>query len=65
MDELGYGSRGDLERVVLVKWSKEGPKELEVRGKREVLEEGRIGWSGSRNGHENEQENRGERAVKL
>jgi 8-oxo-dGTP pyrophosphatase MutT (NUDIX family) len=37
----GFGLKGDGERVVLVKWRKEGPRELEVRMKREVLEEGR------------------------
>lgn len=34
-----YGLQGDSERVVLVKWSKEGPRELEVRWRRDVLKE--------------------------
>ncbi|KAF7510079.1 hypothetical protein GJ744_007183 [Endocarpon pusillum] len=63
MEELGSGSRGDWERVVLFKWSKEGFRELEVRGRREVQEEGRVNGKGRGNG--NEQENRSERAVKL
>ncbi len=37
----GTGLEGDGERVVLVKWSKEGPREVEVRWRREVLEESR------------------------
>lgn len=41
LEELGVGLRGDGERVVLVKWSKEGPREVEVRFRREMLEEGR------------------------
>lgn len=61
MEELGCGSRGDWERVVLFRWTKEGPRDLEVRGRREVQEEGRV--SGNANG--NEQENRSERAGKL
>lgn len=33
------GRRGDEKRVVLVKFSKEGPRNVEVRERREVLEE--------------------------
>lgn len=39
----GVGLRGDKERVVLVRFSKEGPRQVEVRWRREVLEEGRVG----------------------
>jgi len=39
----GSGRGGDSERVVLVKFSKEGPRDVEVRGRREVLEEERGG----------------------
>lgn len=35
------GLQGDKERVVLVKWSKEGPRELEVRMRSEVVAESR------------------------
>jgi hypothetical protein len=39
-DELqGSGRSGDSERVVLVKFKKEGPRELEIRWKKDVLEE--------------------------
>jgi 8-oxo-dGTP pyrophosphatase MutT (NUDIX family) len=33
------GLKGDEERVVLVKWNKDGPRELEVKWRREVVEE--------------------------
>lgn len=36
----GTGLRGDDDHVVLLKWSREGPRELEVCDRREVLEEG-------------------------
>lgn len=35
----GDGLAGDGERLVLVKWSKEGPREMEVRWRREIVEE--------------------------
>ena len=35
------GRRGDDERVVLVKFSKEGPRNVEVRLRRDVLSEER------------------------
>lgn len=63
MEELGSASRGDGERVVLFRWRKEGPRDVEVRGRREVLEEGRV--KGNGNGNGNEQEKRSERAAKL
>jgi hypothetical protein len=37
----GSGRGGDSERVVLVKFGKEGPRNVEVRDRREVLEEER------------------------
>ncbi|PQE31466.1 NUDIX domain-containing protein [Rutstroemia sp. NJR-2017a WRK4] len=37
----GKGKSGDEKRVVLVKFSKEGPRDVEVREKKEVLEEER------------------------
>jgi hypothetical protein len=37
----GSGRGGDAERVVLVKFGKEGPRNVEVRDRREVLEEER------------------------
>lgn len=37
----GSGRGGDNERVVLVKFSKEGPRDVEVRWRKEVLEEER------------------------
>lgn len=41
--ELKDGGRGgDYERVVLVKFSKEGPRDVEVRLRKEVLAEGRA-----------------------
>ncbi|TVY56991.1 putative nudix hydrolase 7, partial [Lachnellula cervina] len=36
---VGSGRAGDAERVVLVKFSKEGPRDVEVRWRREVLDE--------------------------
>jgi hypothetical protein len=30
---------GDIERVVLVKFSKEGPRDVDVRGRKQILEE--------------------------
>jgi hypothetical protein len=37
----GKGKSGDEKRVVLVKFAKEGPRDVEVREKKEVLEEER------------------------
>lgn len=37
----GMDRKGDAKRVVLVRFGKEGPREVEVREKREVLEEER------------------------
>ncbi len=39
----GSGRRGDSERVVLVRFGKEGPREVEVRLRRDVLGEEREG----------------------
>ncbi|THV46561.1 hypothetical protein BGAL_0376g00090 [Botrytis galanthina] len=39
----GRGRKGDAKRVVLVRFGKEGPREVEVRERREVLEEERGG----------------------
>ncbi|KAF7919814.1 hypothetical protein EAE99_008359 [Botrytis elliptica] len=39
----GRGRKGDGKRVVLVRFGKEGPREVEVRERREVLEEERGG----------------------
>ncbi|TGO56563.1 hypothetical protein BCON_0076g00410 [Botryotinia convoluta] len=39
----GMGRKGDGKRVVLVRFGKEGPREVEVRERREVLEEERRG----------------------
>ncbi len=39
----GSGRGGDWERVVLVRFGKDGPREVEVRGRGEVLEEEREG----------------------
>ncbi|KAF5872099.1 putative nudix domain-containing protein [Botrytis fragariae] len=39
----GVGRKGDGKRVVLVRFGKEGPREVEVRERREVLEEERGG----------------------
>jgi hypothetical protein len=38
----GSGRSGDPERVVLVRFSKEGPRDVDVRWRREVLEEERA-----------------------
>lgn len=38
----GNGRRGDEKRVVLVKFGKEGPKDVDVRDRIEVLEEERT-----------------------
>ena len=38
----GSGRSGDPERVVLVRFSKEGPRDVDVRSRREVLEEERA-----------------------
>ena len=35
----GSGRAGDVERVVLVRFSKEGPRNVEVRARKEVLDE--------------------------
>lgn len=41
--ELEWSGRsGDPERVVLVRFSKEGPRDVEVRWKKDVLEEERA-----------------------
>ena len=38
MEELGLGrGRGDAERVVLVRMGREGPRELEVRWRAEMV----------------------------
>lgn len=44
----GRGRKGDAKRVVLVRFGKEGPREVEVRERREVLEDerGRDGEGG-------------------
>ncbi|KAF7903049.1 hypothetical protein EAF00_002951 [Botryotinia globosa] len=39
----GSGRKGDAKRIVLVRFGKEGPREVEVRERREVLEEERGG----------------------
>lgn len=39
---VGSGRGGDGERVVLVRFSKEGPRDVEVRWRKEVLEEERV-----------------------
>ncbi|TGO24733.1 hypothetical protein BPAE_0096g00390 [Botrytis paeoniae] len=39
----GMGRKGDGKRVVLVRFGKEGPREVEVRERREILEEERRG----------------------
>jgi hypothetical protein len=39
------GRRGDEKRVVLVKFSKEGPRNVEVRLKKDVLDEERAATS--------------------
>ncbi|KAM3086163.1 hypothetical protein ACMFMF_000119 [Clarireedia jacksonii] len=44
----GKGKSGDEKRVVLVKFSKEGPRDMEVREKKEVLEEERKVEEGSK-----------------
>lgn len=38
----GMGRGGDEKRVVLVKFSKEGPRDVEVRERSEILEEERA-----------------------
>jgi hypothetical protein len=38
----GSGRSGDPERVVLVRFSKEGPRDVDVRWRREVLNEERA-----------------------
>ena len=40
--------RGDEKRVVLIKFSKEGPRNVEVRYKKDVLEEERAASSGAK-----------------
>jgi hypothetical protein len=35
----GSGRGGDAERVVLVRFGKEGPRDVDVRGRKEILEE--------------------------
>lgn len=42
----GSGRGGDESRVVLVKFRKEGPRDVEVRGRAEVLREEREGGEG-------------------
>ncbi|TGO87453.1 hypothetical protein BPOR_0225g00120 [Botrytis porri] len=45
----GRGRKGDAKRVVLVRFGKEGPREVEVRERREVLEEERgVGEGGAK-----------------
>lgn len=39
----GSGRGGDGERVVLVRFKKEGPRDVEVRGRREVFDAERRG----------------------
>jgi 8-oxo-dGTP pyrophosphatase MutT (NUDIX family) len=41
LEGKGEAVRGDAERVVLVRMSKEGPRDLEIRNRTEVVEEGR------------------------
>ena len=35
----GYGLEGDKERVMLFRWTEEGPREVEVRPRREFVRE--------------------------
>lgn len=64
VEQLGLTSRvrGDSERVVLVKWSKEGPRELEVRWKREIMEESK---SNTQTSNGNVRDPVRERGIKL
>lgn len=42
------GRRGDEKRVVLVKFTKAGPKDVEVRLRQDVLDEERTGIAGTK-----------------
>lgn len=46
----GSGAGGDFERVVLVKFAKGGPRDVEVRGREEVLREEKVLKEGAKAG---------------